>query len=235
MSVPAEEIQFLCQSVLWIVGANARAAFRTNQTNSLAEHLPPGRQPEPSQRSFPAPSSARKSRRLPAQHGEVTVSYPHFLSTAVLFFLQKKRRSGPSLKLRFCNFLIRWLCRPLLSCSQLIYCSPWARLLRICIEFIKKGLHTKAFIEIVHKLDSRAILKRLESILGQLSQERREFKCNAPRFGLAVPNAGIKNAERGHEYCAKDSVEGVPGYDQSQHGIAGSLDPIQVMLRRVLA
>ena len=62
-----------------------------------------------------------------------------------------------------------------------------------------------------------------------------ERLSNPLRFHLAVPNAGIKNAERYHEYCAKDSVEGVPGYDQSQHGIAGSLDPIQVMLRRVLA
>src|SRR5258706_2671625 len=163
MSVPAEEMQFLCQSVLWIAGANARAAFRTNQTNSLAERFPPGRQPEPNQ--IPAPSSARKSRRLRAQHGEVAVSYPHLRPTAIPSSRQKRRRSGPSLKLRFCNHLISWLCRPLLSCSQLIYCSPWARLLRICIGFIKKGLHTKAFIEIVHKLDSRAILKRWSQLL----------------------------------------------------------------------
>ena len=83
------------------------------------------------------------------------------------------------------------------------------------VGFIKKDLSCSAHKEIVHKLDSSAILKQLESILGQLSQEGREFKCNAPRFGLAVSNAGIKNAERCHEYCAKDSVEGIPGYDQS--------------------
>src|SRR6267154_5481605 len=213
MNIPTKEMQFLCQSVLWIAGASARASFRTNQTNSLAERFPPGRQREPNQTSFPAPPSARKSRRLRTQHGEVTVSCPHLRSTAIRFFRQKTRRSGPSLKLRFCNYLISWLCRPLLLRSHLIYCSPWARLLWIRIGFIKKDLHTKAFIEIVHKLDSSAILKQLESILGQLSQERREFKCNAPRFGLAVPNARIKNAESYHEYCAKDSVEGIPGYD----------------------
>ena len=208
-------MQFLGGRLPWIADANARASFRRNQTNSLAERFPHGRQQEPNQRNFRAPSSARKSQRPRAQHGGVTASYPPLRSIAIRFFRQKRRRSGPSLKLRFCNYLISWLCRPLLLRPHLTYCSPWARLPRICIGFIKKDLHTKTFIQIVHKLDSRAILKQLESILGQLRQEGREFRCNAPRFGLAVPNAGIKNAERGHEYCAKDSVEGIPGYDQS--------------------
>src|SRR5882724_3103934 len=149
MNIPAKEMQFLCQSVRWIAGANARAAFRTNQTNSLAERFPPGRQQEPNQ--IPAPSSARKSRRLRAQHGEVAVSYLHLRPTAIPSSRQKRRRSGPSLKLRFCNHLISWLCRPLLLRSHLLYCSQWARLPRICIGFIKKGLSPFAHKDLYRK------------------------------------------------------------------------------------
>src|SRR5258706_3168627 len=171
MSVPPNEMQFLCQSVLWIAGASARDSFRRNQTNSLAERFPPGRQREPNQRNFRAPSSARKSSGLRVPRGEVTAFSPPLRSTAIRFFRQKKRRSGPSLKLRFCNYLISWLCRPLFLRSHLIYCSPWARLRGIYIRFIKKDLSSSAHKEIVHKLDSSAILKQKSQFMDSSSGE----------------------------------------------------------------
>lgn len=58
---------------------------------------------------------------------------------------------------------------------------------------------------------------------------------NLPPPALAVMNSRIKKAKRDRENHVEDPIEGVPGDNQSQHGIAGLLDPIQIPVRRVFS
>src|SRR5260370_12682879 len=56
---------------------------------------------------------------------------------------------------------------------------------------------------------------------------------NLPLLNLTVVNSGIKKAERHCEDNVEDPIEGVPGNDQSQHGVPGLVDPIQITVRRI--
>src|ERR1700732_1175857 len=56
---------------------------------------------------------------------------------------------------------------------------------------------------------------------------------NLPFLNLTVVNSRIKKIQRHCENNLEDPIEGVPSDDQSQHGVPGSVNPIQITVRRV--
>src|SRR5882762_11340880 len=67
------------------------------------------------------------------------------------------------------------------------------------------------------------------------SREGTRRSGDAVPLKLTVMNAGIKKSECDREDHAEDPIEGVPRDDQPQHGVAGLVDPIQIVVCRLLA